>query len=61
MIVVLLFRLLCALECNTGTNDEGESFLKRFNIFDPLHAHGLVMVQMDFEHELNKSPPPSAV
>lgn len=31
------------------------------NIFDPLHAHGLVMVQMDFERELNKSPPPAAV
>lgn len=44
-----------------NTNDEGESFLKRLNIFDPLNAYGLVMVQMDFEHGLNKSPPPAAV
>lgn len=33
----------------------------RANIFDPLHAYRLVMVQMDFEHGLNKSPPPAVV
>lgn len=42
-------------------NDEGEGSLSKFNIFDPLHAYRLVMVQMDFEHGLNKSPPPAVV
>lgn len=29
------------------------------NVFDPLHAYRLVMVQMDSEHRLNKFPPPA--
>lgn len=42
-------------------NEEGEGFLNQFNVFDPLHAYRLVMVQMDFEHGLDKSPPPAGV
>lgn len=57
------FSLLCTVEqySTERYNDEGEGSLNVFNIFDLLHAYGLVMVQMDFEHGLNKSPPPPAV
>lgn len=45
----------------TSHDDEGEGSWNKFNILDPLHVYRLVMVQMDFERSLNKSPPPAVV
>lgn len=55
---VLSFSLSCMMECNIYAVMKKE---RQLNVFDPLHAYRLVMVQIDFEHRLNKLPPPALV
>lgn len=42
-------------------NEEGEDVVNQFKVFDPGRAYGIATVQMDFEHGLNKPPPPAVL